>query len=147
MTQIIALNNLQSYNKSEPKRKGRGIGSGLGKTCGKGHKGQSARNGAAKRCRIGFEGGQTALQRRLPKFGFVARKSLTKAKLGVSDLAKLVDLEVSFDSLMAGNIINNNIKELKIFLNAVVDRPYIIKGIKVSKGVKEAVEAIGGQVS
>jgi large subunit ribosomal protein L15 len=130
--------------KQNSKRLGRGIGSGKGKTCGKGHKGQHARAGGYHK--VGFEGGQMPLQRRLPKFGFTSRISRFSEQLRLSDLSDLSGDVVSLDSLVAANIVPISTKQVKIFLSGKVEKPFIIQGLKVTKGAKAAIEAAGGKV-
>ncbi len=142
----MKLNTLQPAPGSRPSRKrvGRGIGSGLGKTCGRGHKGQKSRSGGFHK--VGFEGGQMPLQRRLPKVGFTSRVSLTTAEVRLSELAKVDGDVVDLEALMKANIVSRNIKRAKIFASGKVDRAYTIKGVGLTKGAKAAVEAAGGKV-
>ena len=125
-------------------RLGRGIGSGLGKTCGKGHKGQKARAGGYNK--IGFEGGQMPLQRRLPKFGFTSRSSLHRAEVRLSELAKVKNEIIDLISLKEANIIGSMIQEVKIIATGKLQKAVTIKGIAVTKGAKAAIEAVGGKV-
>lgn len=128
----------------EGKRVGRGIGSGLGKTAGRGHKGQKARSGG--RVRPGFEGGQMPLQKRLPKFGFTSRMAMVTAEIRTSELngvnAEVVDLE----ALRAAGLINNSIERAKVFLSGDLTKAVTIKGLGVTKGARAAIEAAGGKV-
>ncbi len=142
----MKLNTLQPSPGSKPSRKrvGRGIGSGLGKTCGRGHKGQKSRTGGFHK--VGFEGGQMPLQRRLPKVGFTSRVSLTTAEVRLSELAKVEGDVVDLDSLMKANIISRTMKRAKIFASGKVERAFIVKGVGLTKGAKEAIEAAGGKV-
>lgn len=126
------------------KRIGRGIGSGFGKTGGRGHKGLKARSGSS--IKPGFEGGQMPLQRRLPKFGFTSRKSLTRDEIRLSELSKVEGTEITMETLRASRLINKNIKDAKIILSGEIDRAVIIKGLRISKGAQSAVEAAGGKV-
>jgi large subunit ribosomal protein L15 len=130
--------------KQNSKRLGRGIGSGKGKTCGKGHKGQKARAGGYHK--VGFEGGQMPLQRRLPKFGFTSRVSRFVEQVRLSDLSKLKDEVITMEILMAANVVPMATKQVKIFLSGKVERPFVIQGLKVTKGAKAAIEAAGGKV-
>lgn len=131
-------------SKTSPKRVGRGIGSGLGKTCGRGHKGQRARAGGFHK--VGFEGGQMPLQRRLPKFGFVSHKALVTEQVRLGDLNGL-DVElVTLDALKIAGIIKNNTKFVKIFLAGKLEKALHISGIPVTKGARSAIEALGGKV-
>ena len=126
------------------RRVGRGIGSGLGKTCGRGHKGQRARKSG--NVRPGFEGGQMPLQKRLPKYGFTSRVSLSAAEVRLAELnvveADVIDLE----ALRAANVIGHNVKSVKIFLSGEISKPVSLKGLAVSKGAKAAIKAAGGKL-
>ena len=142
----MRLNTLQPApgSKSDRKRVGRGIGSGLGKTCGRGHKGQKSRSGGFHK--VGFEGGQMPLQRRLPKIGFVSRVSLTTAEIRLSELAKVKGDVIDLDSLKSSGLIAKSMKRAKIFSSGKVDRAFTVKGVGVTKGAKAAIEAAGGSV-
>jgi large subunit ribosomal protein L15 len=142
----MKLNTIQPAPGSRPSRKrvGRGIGSGLGKTCGRGHKGQKSRSGGFHK--VGFEGGQMPLQRRLPKVGFTSRVSLSSAEVRLSELAKVDGDVIDLESLMKANIVSRGIKRAKIFASGSVDRAYTIKGVGLTKGAKAAIEAAGGKV-
>ncbi len=131
-------------SKTSPKRVGRGIGSGLGKTCGKGHKGQKARSGGYHK--INFEGGQMPLQRRLPKVGFVSRKSLVTDEIRLHELNLVPGDIVSMESLRAAGLIKNGIKFVKIVVSGELKTAKNIIGIKVTKGAKEEIEKAGGKV-
>lgn len=124
-------------------RVGRGIGSGLGKTAGRGHKGQHARAGLSHK--PGFEGGQMPLQRRLPKFGFASRKALVTAEIRLSEL-NCVEGEVDLISLKAANLITASIVCVKVFASGEIKKPVTLRGLRVSKGAKAAIEAAGGKV-
>ncbi len=127
------------------KRRGRGIGSGLGKTCGRGHKGQKSRSGGFHR--VGFEGGQMPLHRRLPKFGFTSRKSLVTQEVRTSELAKLKETTISLDSLKNSGLITKNMRYVKIMLSGDVKRAFTVsKEIGLSAGAKKAIEAAGGKI-
>ena len=130
--------------KKDAKRVGRGIGSGLGKTCGRGHKGQKSRSGGGSI--IGFEGGQMPLQRRLPKFGFTSRKSLTRDEIRLAELSKIQGDEVTMETLRQARLIGENIKDVKIILAGEISRAITVKGIKITKGARAAIEAAGGKV-
>jgi len=142
----MELNTIQpGFGAKKAKRRlGRGIGSGLGKTCGKGHKGQKARAGGYHK--VGFEGGQMPLQRRLPKFGFTSQKSLTRAEVRLSDLNKVVGDVVDMLSLLASKVIPVGCTSVKIFASGMVTKALTIKGVPISKGAAEAVIAAGGKV-
>ncbi|MBU28671.1 MAG: 50S ribosomal protein L15 [Gammaproteobacteria bacterium] len=126
------------------KRVGRGIGSGIGKTGGRGHKGLKSRSGGS--VKPGFEGGQMPLQRRLPKFGFTSRKSLSRDEIRLVELNKIQGDEVTMETLRQARLIAGTIKDVKIILAGEIMRPLTIKGLKITKGAKAAVEAAGGKV-
>ncbi|PSW19173.1 50S ribosomal protein L15 [Photobacterium sanctipauli] len=142
----MRLNTLSPAAGSKPsaKRVGRGIGSGLGKTCGRGHKGQKSRSGGS--VRPGFEGGQMPLKQRLPKFGFTSRKSLVTAEVRLAELAKVEGDVVSLETLKAANVITKNIEFVKVVLSGEIARSVTVKGIRVTKGAKAAIEAAGGKI-
>jgi large subunit ribosomal protein L15 len=127
-----------------PKRVGRGIGSGWGKTCGTGHKGQKSRSGGT--VRPGFEGGQMPLQRRLPKFGFSSRVGRMTGEVRTSELNAIDADVINIDSLRAANIINGSIKRVKVMLSGDVTKAVTVEGLRVSKGARAAIEAAGGKV-
>ena len=127
-----------------PKRVGRGIGSGWGKTCGTGHKGQKSRSGGT--VRPGFEGGQMPLQRRLPKFGFSSRIGRLTGEVRTSELNALEGNVVSIETLRAANLINGGIKRVKIMLSGDVTKAVTVEGLRVTKGARQAIEAAGGKV-
>jgi len=130
--------------KSKAKRVGRGIGSGLGKTCGRGHKGLKSRSGGT--VKPGFEGGQMPLQRRVPKFGFSSRVGRTTAQVRLAELDKLaVDL-IDLDQLKGAGIIRKDMLRAKVMLSGKISRAITIKGLSVTAGAREAVEAAGGKV-
>ena len=131
-------------SKKNRKRVGRGIGSTLGKTGGRGHKGQKSRSGG--QTAVGFEGGQMPLKQRLPKFGFTSRKSLVRAEVRLSELAKVEGGMIDLLSLKAANIINKNIESAKIMLSGEIKTAVTVKGLSVTKGAKAAIEAAGGTV-
>lgn len=140
------LNTLQPapFSKKKAVRVGRGIGSGMGKTCGRGHKGQKSRSGGYNK--RGFEGGQMPLQRRLPKFGFTSRKSLLKREIRLSDLNHITAEVIDLFALQQANIINSEIKYVKIFASGVIKKAVVIKGIPVTKGAAVAIQAAGGRI-
>ncbi|MBC7003848.1 50S ribosomal protein L15 [Photobacterium sp. BZF1] len=142
----MRLNTLSPAAGSKPsaKRVGRGIGSGLGKTCGRGHKGQKSRSGGS--VRPGFEGGQMPLKQRLPKFGFTSRKSLVTAEVRLGELAKVEGDVVSLETLKAANVITKNIEFVKVVLSGEIARTVTVKGLRVTKGAKAAIEAAGGKI-
>lgn len=126
------------------KRQGRGIGSGIGKTGGRGHKGQKSRSGG--KVRVGFEGGQMPMQRRLPKFGFTSRKSLVTAEVNLFEIAKVEGDVVELSTLQAAGIVKKNIQFVKVVKSGEVSRGVTVKGLKVTKGAREAIEAAGGKI-
>lgn len=130
--------------KHSGKRLGRGIGSGLGKTSGRGHKGQKSRTGGG--VRRGFEGGQMPLYRRLPKFGFTSLKALHVAEVRLNDLAKVDGNLVTLDALKAANVITKDILSAKVIFSGNVEKAVTIKGLRVTKGAKVAIEAAGGTI-
>jgi large subunit ribosomal protein L15 len=140
------LNTIQASEGSRKKstRVGRGIGCTLGKTCGRGHKGQKARSGGFHK--VGFEGGQMPLQRRLPKIGFKSRSGKYSAEVRLGEInaltAEVIDLQV----LIEANIVPFITKTAKIIKSGQVNKAVTIKGIKVTNGAKEAIEAAGGKV-
>ncbi|SUD91584.1 50S ribosomal protein L15 [Psychrobacter phenylpyruvicus] len=125
-------------------RKGRGIGSGLGKTGGRGVKGQKSRSGSS--ISAGFEGGQMPLYRRVPKFGFTSQMGLTTAEVRLSELNKIDGDVVSVETLKEANIIRRDMKRARIILSGEITKAYTFKGVKVTKGAKAAIEAAGGTV-
>lgn len=131
-------------SKHSRKRVARGIGSGLGKTAGRGHKGQKSRSGGG--VRIGFEGGQMPLKIRLPKFGFTSRIAMVTAEVRVHELTKVNGDVVDLQSLKDANLITRNIQFVKIVLSGTIERPVTVKGLKVTKGARAAIEAAGGKI-
>lgn len=130
--------------KHSAKRLGRGIGSGLGKTGGRGHKGQKSRTGGG--VRRGFEGGQMPLYRRLPKFGFTSLKSFHVAEIRLNDLAKVDGNEVTLETLKSANVITKDILSVKVILAGKIEKAVVVKGLRVTKGAKAAIEAAGGSI-
>jgi large subunit ribosomal protein L15 len=126
------------------KRVGRGIGSGSGKTCGTGHKGQKSRSGGS--VKPGFEGGQMPLQMRLPKFGFSSRVGRITAEVRTSELNKVDGGLITIESLRKARVITANIKRVKVMLSGEVAKKFTVEGVGVSKGAKEAIEKAGGKV-
>ena len=124
-------------------RKGRGAGSGNGKTAGFGHKGQKARSGVKK---AGFEGGQMPLHRRLPKRGFTSWTHEFVAEVRLSDLEKLGLEEVNLADLINANVIKSNMKDARVILSGEITRKVTVRGMSVTKGAKAAIEAAGGSV-
>lgn len=142
----MRLNTLSPANGSKhaSKRLCRGIGSGLGKTGGRGHKGQKSRSGGG--VRRGFEGGQMPLYRRLPKFGFTSRKSMITEEVCLSDLAHIDGEIVDLNVLKAANIVDIQTEFAKIILSGEVKRTLTVRGLRVSKGARAAIEAAGGKI-
>lgn len=130
--------------KKTAQRRGRGIGSGLGKTGGRGVKGQTSRSGSS--IPAGFEGGQMPIYRRLPKFGFTSKIAMTTAEVRLSELNKIDGDIVSVETLKKANIIRGDMKRARIILSGEVARAFTFQGVKVTKGAKAAIEAAGGQV-
>ena len=131
--------------KTTRKRVGRGMGSGMGKTSGRGHKGQKSRSGGFTK--IGFEGGQMPLQRRLPKVGFTSRVSITTSQVTLSQLDKLTETDINIDVLKQHNLVTKNISRVKVMLSGEINRAINLVGIKPTKGAKVAIEAAKGTVS
>ena len=146
MSDVMRLNTLSPADGSRPnaKRVGRGIGSGLGKTAGRGHKGQKARSGGS--VRPGFEGGQMPLQKRLPKYGFTSRVGMKTAEIRLGDLAKVVGDEISIETLKDADLLRNDMLRARIFLAGTIDRAVTVRGLGVSKGARAAIEQAGGKV-
>jgi large subunit ribosomal protein L15 len=142
----MRLNDLKSDEGSRPsaKRVGRGIGSGLGKTCGRGHKGQKSRKGGFHK--VGFEGGQMPLQRRLPKVGFRSRKSLVSAEVRLTELNRVEGDVIDLKALMTAGVVNQSIRFAKIIASGEVARAFTVQGVGVTKGARAAIEAAGGKV-
>ena len=131
-------------SKHAAKRVGRGIGSGLGKTCGRGHKGQKSRSGGT--VRPGFEGGQMPLKQRLPKFGFTSRKSLISAEVRLNEIAKVEGDVVTIDTLKQAGLLVNTVKFAKVVLSGEISRSVTVQGLRVTKGARAAIEAAGGKI-
>lgn len=130
--------------KHSKKRLGRGIGSGLGKTGGRGHKGQKSRAGGG--VRRGFEGGQMPLYRRLPKFGFTSMKAAVTAEVRLNDISSLEADVITLDVLKDANVLTKNIQFAKVILAGEIKRAVTVKGLGVTKGAKAAIEAAGGKI-
>ena len=140
----MRLNTLSPADGSRKSRTrvGRGVGSGLGKTAGRGHKGQKSRSGGFHK--TGFEGGQMPIQRRLPKMGFRSLRALVTAEIRTSEL-NVLDSVVSLETLKAAGLIRNDIRYVKVMLSGEVIKPLQIQGIRVSKGALIAILAAGGK--
>ena len=128
----------------EAKRVGRGMGSGLGKTGGRGHKGQTSRSGGS--IRPGFEGGQMPLQKRLPKYGFTSRIAAVTAEIRLSELNLVEGEVVDIDALRNAGLISRNIQRAKVFVSGEVTKAVTLKGVGATKGAVAAIEAAGGKV-
>jgi large subunit ribosomal protein L15 len=142
----MQLNTLQPApgSKKNGKRVGRGIGSGLGKTCGRGHKGQKSRSGGFTK--VGFEGGQMPLQRRLPKVGFSSRSAKTSAEVRLGELAGIKADVIDIAALIAANIVPANTQKAKVIASGELSKAVTLKGVKVTPGALKAIEAAGGKV-
>ena len=142
----MRLNTLKPAAGSRPSRQrvGRGIGSGSGKTCGRGHKGQHARAGGFHK--VGFEGGQMPLQRRLPKVGFTSRSASTKAEVRLHELAKVGSDVIDLAALKAANLVSARTLQAKVISSGEIQIPVTLRGIAVTKGARAAIEAAGGKI-
>jgi len=142
----MRLNTIKPKEGSKPaaKRLGRGIGSGLGKTGGRGHKGQKARAGGYHK--VGFEGGQMPLQRRLPKLGFHSRLSEITGEVRLNELAKVEADVIDLAALKSANLIGKNIIRAKVICSGKLEKAVTVKGLGVTKGARAAIEAAGGKV-
>lgn len=142
----MRLNELSPEPGSRPsaKRVGRGIGSGLGKTGGRGHKGLKSRSGGS--VAPGFEGGQQPLARRLPKFGFTSRQARFEAEIRLNELAKVDGDVADLAALKKADVIREEIRAAKVILSGELTRPVTVKGLKVTKGAREAITAAGGKI-
>ena len=132
------------HTRKDNKRVGRGIGSGKGKTCGRGHKGQKARAGGFHK--VGFEGGQMPIQRRLPKFGFTSRQQLRSDELRSGVLNMLGDELITLELLKAKGLVQSKIRIVKVFNQGEITRSIKLKGIRVAASVKAMIEKMGGSV-
>jgi large subunit ribosomal protein L15 len=144
----MRLNTLQPGEgaRTEPKRVGRGIGSGLGKTCGRGHKGSFARAGKGK-IKAGFEGGQMPMQRRLPKIGFRSTTAKESAEVLLYALDALEAGEITITSLREAGLVPTNAKKVKVVKKGEVTKAFTLKGVSATAGAKAAIEAAGGSIS
>jgi len=143
----MELNNLKPGpgSKHARKRVGRGIGSGLGKTAGRGHKGQKSRAGGFHK--VGFEGGQMPLQRRLPKRGFISLTAARNVEIRLSDLEKLPVGDVDLLTLKQAGVIPGDALSAKVILSGKLTKKVALKGVGATKGAKAAIEAVGGSVA
>ncbi len=146
MSDVMRLNSLSPAPgaKKNPKRVGRGIGSGTGKTAGRGHKGQKARSGGG--IRPGFEGGQMPLQKRLPKYGFSSRISRTTAQIRLGELNAIEGDVVDLEALKNADLVRDNVVRARVFLSGELGKALTLKGLVVTKGAREAIEKAGGKV-
>jgi large subunit ribosomal protein L15 len=142
----MRLNTLKpaAGSKKDRKRVGRGIGSGLGKTCGRGHKGQKSRSGGFHK--IGFEGGQMPLQRRLPKVGFRSKLARSTGEVRLNELAKVDGDVVDMAALYAADVLPMSVTRAKVILSGELSRAVTVRGLRVTKGARAAIEAAGGKV-
>lgn len=142
----MRLNELKpdAGSKHARKRLGRGIGSGLGKTGGRGHKGQKSRAGGFHK--VGFEGGQMPLQRRLPKVGFRSLTAASAEEIRLSELGRVEGDVIDLAALLAADLIRRSTKTAKIIASGAVDRAFTVRGVGVTKGARAAIEAAGGKV-
>jgi large subunit ribosomal protein L15 len=130
--------------KKDAKRVGRGIGSGTGKTAGRGHKGQKARSGG--RVRPGFEGGQMPLQKRLPKYGFTSRIGRTTAQVRLGELNAVEGDVVDLAALKSADLVKVDVERVRVFLSGELKKALTVKGLVVTKGARAAIEKCGGKV-
>ena len=146
MSDSMRLNSLSPApgSRKNAKRVGRGIGSGAGKTAGRGHKGQKSRSGGT--VKPGFEGGQMPLQKRLPKYGFTSRIARTTAQIRLGELARVEAEVIDLDALKAADLVRQDTLRARIFLSGELDKAVTVKGLAVTKGAREAIEKAGGKV-
>ncbi len=146
MSDIMRLNTLSPAPgaKKNAKRVGRGIGSGTGKTAGRGHKGQKSRSGG--KVRPGFEGGQMPLQKRLPKYGFTSRISRTTAQIRLSELNVVEGDIVDLAALKSADLVKENVVRARVFLSGELKKAVTLRGLVVTRGAREAIEKSGGKV-
>jgi len=131
--------------RTEPRRVGRGIGSGLGKTCGRGHKGSFARSGKGK-IKAGFEGGQMPMKKRMPKVGFRSKLKMDTAEVLTYQLDKLDVSEIDFAVLRAAKLVPATAKQAKLVKKGDLTKKFVLKGVLATAGAKAAIEAAGGSV-
>lgn len=131
-------------SKKVAKRVGRGIGSGLGKTGGRGHKGQKSRSGGYHK--VGFEGGQMPLQRRLPKFGFSSWRKRVTAEIRLSEIQAMGSDEVTLETLLEAGVISSKIQFAKVILSGTIERAVTVRGLRVTQGARQAIETAGGKI-
>jgi large subunit ribosomal protein L15 len=126
------------------KRVGRGIGCTLGKTCGRGHKGQKARSGGFHK--VGFEGGQMPLQRRLPKIGFLSRSAKFTAEVRLQELGQLTVDVIDLAALIDNNIVPSFTKKAKVIKSGEITKAVNLKGLAVTEGARQAIQSVGGKI-
>ena len=131
--------------RSSRKRVGRGVGSGFGKTCGRGHKGQKSRAGGFHK--VGFEGGQMPLQRRLPKRGFKSMTGARNVEVRLSEIARMPVDEIDLATLRQANLVPQQVLSAKVVLSGEIKRKVVLKGVGATAGAKAAIEAAGGSVA
>lgn len=146
MSDTMRLNSLSPApgSRKDAKRVGRGIGSGVGKTAGRGHKGQKSRSGG--KVAAGFEGGQMPLQKRLPKYGFTSRISRTTAQVRLAELNKVAGDVIDLQALKDADVVKDDVLRVRVFLSGEVNRAVTLKGIPASKGARAAIEQAGGSI-
>ncbi len=140
----MKLNTLKPGSRKAPKRLGRGHAAGQGKTCGRGQKGQHARSGGYHK--VGFEGGQMPLQRRLPKVGFASRTSAEADEIRLHELAIPQDEVIDLLSLKSAGLVGHRIKRVKVIASGTIDKAVKLKGLAVTPGARKAIEAAGGSI-
>ncbi len=142
----MRLNTMQPAigSKRDSKRVGRGIGRGKGKTGGRGHKGQKSRSGGYHK--VGFEGGQMPLQRRLPKIGFRSKKASRTSSIRLHELAGMEADVIDLDALQKANLITRKITNVKVVASGKIEKAVMLRGLGVTKGARAAIEAVGGSI-
>jgi large subunit ribosomal protein L15 len=145
-SETMRLNTLSPApgSRKSAKRVGRGIGSGYGKTCGRGHKGQKSRSGGS--VRPGFEGGQMPMQKRLPKYGFSSRMARTTAQIRLAELNKVLSDVIDLDALKAADLVREDTLRARVFLSGELSKAVTVKGLAVTRGAREAIEQAGGKI-
>ena len=146
MSEVMRLNGLSPApgSRKNAKRVGRGIGSGTGKTAGRGHKGQKSRSGGS--IRPGFEGGQMPLQKRLPKYGFTSRIARSTAQIRLGELNAVEGDVADLAALKSADLVKENVTRARVFLSGELSRAVTVKGLAVTRGAREAIEKAGGKV-
>ena len=146
MSEVMRLNSLSPAPgaRKNAKRVGRGIGSGVGKTAGRGHKGQKSRSGGT--VKPGFEGGQMPLQKRLPKYGFSSRIARTTAQIRVAELSTVEADVVDLAALKSADLVKQDVTRARVFLSGELNKAVTVKGLAVTKGAREAIEKAGGKI-